>query len=156
MNLLNTSGFVVRAFSELTTLLQEVESVIKSAVASAVSAWGSKQLSALEAEDRLSIACEQAPTSDPVISSLREAFNAIFAVYKPMCDEQKQEVSVWFVSLNDRVGHISLKRTNFVYYPIIPESEYCNQKTEALPHVCWRCMSAQFSSSNSDICTIFL
>jgi hypothetical protein len=40
----------------------------------AVSAWGSRQLAVLEAEDRLSVACEKGLTEDPVLLSLRQAF----------------------------------------------------------------------------------
>ena len=46
------------------------------AVAAAKSAWGERALQDLEAEDRLSVACEKAPTSDPVIGKLRAAFQA--------------------------------------------------------------------------------
>ena len=46
------------------------------AVAAAKAAWGERALQDLEAEDRLSIACEKAPSSDPVISKLRAAFQA--------------------------------------------------------------------------------
>ncbi len=48
----------------------------RQAVAEARSAWGARALPDLEAEDRLSVACERAPTSDPVIASLRAAFQA--------------------------------------------------------------------------------
>ncbi len=44
------------------------------AVAAAKGAWGERQLPELEAEDRLAIACERAPNSDPVIAKLRAAF----------------------------------------------------------------------------------
>lgn len=44
------------------------------AVAAAKGAWGERQLAELEAEDRLAVACERAPTSDPVIAKLRAAF----------------------------------------------------------------------------------
>lgn len=43
-------------------------------MAAAKGAWGERQLAELEAEDRLAIACERAPTSDPVIAKLRAAF----------------------------------------------------------------------------------
>lgn len=46
----------------------------REAVAAAEAAWGSRQLAELEAEDRLAIACERAPTSDPTTASLRKAF----------------------------------------------------------------------------------
>lgn len=40
----------------------------------ATNAWGVRQLSALEAEDRLSIACEKGLTEDSAMLSLREAY----------------------------------------------------------------------------------
>lgn len=51
-----------------------------------------RSLSALEAEDRLSVACEKAPTTDDVIAALRLAFNAMEAEYKAVTDEEKKEV----------------------------------------------------------------
>ena len=45
----------------------------KEAVAAAAAAWG-RDLPELEAEDRLAVACEKAPTVDPVIAQMREAF----------------------------------------------------------------------------------
>jgi len=50
------------------------------------------QLTELEAEERLSLACERAPTEDPVILKLREAYNALAAEYKEVTDFEKAEV----------------------------------------------------------------
>ena len=44
------------------------------AVSAAKQAWGVRKLKELDAEDRLSTACEKAPTSDPATSKLRAAF----------------------------------------------------------------------------------
>ena len=44
------------------------------AVKAAVQSWGSRALPEQQAEDRLAIACEKAPTEDPVTSKLRQAF----------------------------------------------------------------------------------
>ncbi len=52
----------------------EAKDLMKEAVSAAKGAWGERQLPELEAEDRLAIACERAPTSDPVIAKLRAAF----------------------------------------------------------------------------------
>lgn len=41
---------------------------------SAVTAWGTRQLAALDAEDRLSVACEKGYSEDPVTLKLREAY----------------------------------------------------------------------------------
>ena len=46
------------------------------AVEVAKTVWGERALPDLEAEDRLSVACEKAPTSDFVIFKLRAAFQA--------------------------------------------------------------------------------
>lgn len=43
-------------------------------MAAAKAAWGARQLAELEAEERLAIACEKGPTSDPIIAQLRAAF----------------------------------------------------------------------------------
>lgn len=40
----------------------------------AVQTWGLRKLSALEAEDRLSVACEKGKTDDVVILALRQVF----------------------------------------------------------------------------------
>ncbi len=40
----------------------------------AVTTWGVRQLLPLDAEDRLSIACEKGVSEDPVILALRDAF----------------------------------------------------------------------------------
>ncbi len=44
------------------------------AVRAAAAAWGEKMLTALEAEDRLAIACEKGEVSDPTILQLRAAY----------------------------------------------------------------------------------
>ena len=47
------------------------------AVAAAKEAWGVRQLSELDAEERLAMACEKAPTSDHATSKLRAAFRVL-------------------------------------------------------------------------------
>ena len=44
------------------------------AVGAARGAWGERAVTELDAEDRLAVACERAPTQDPVIAKLRAAF----------------------------------------------------------------------------------
>lgn len=39
-----------------------------------MAAWGERTLVELEAEERLAVACERAPTQDPTIAKLRDAF----------------------------------------------------------------------------------
>lgn len=65
-----------RALQDLLTAcpLADQRASLRQAVAAAKSAWGERALQDLEAEDRLSVACEKAPTSDPVIGKLRAAF----------------------------------------------------------------------------------
>lgn len=41
------------------------------AISAAKKAWGTRKLDELEAEERLAIACEKAPTTDPVTQKLR-------------------------------------------------------------------------------------
>lgn len=67
-------------------------STLESAVAFAAETWGEQSLPALEAEDRLSIACEKAPSSDPVTIKLREAFTLLAQEYKVQTELEKQEV----------------------------------------------------------------
>lgn len=55
-------------------LSSETMELMRKAVDSAVETWGASSLNPLEAEDRLSIACEKAPTDDVVIQTLRAAF----------------------------------------------------------------------------------
>jgi preprotein translocase subunit SecA len=64
----------------------------KKAAAGAAEAWGSRQLTPLEAEDRLAVACEKAPTDDATLSQLREVFQALEELYCGECDKQKAEV----------------------------------------------------------------
>ena len=51
-----------------------VSAALAQAVAAAKQAWGERRISELEAEDRLAMACEKAPTPDPATSKLRAAF----------------------------------------------------------------------------------
>jgi preprotein translocase subunit SecA len=70
----------------------DAKQLISSAVKAAVGAWGERQLTELEAEDRLAFACEKAPTSDPTSQKLREAFQALQAEYKVHTETAKAEV----------------------------------------------------------------
>eukprot|EP00933_Yihiella_yeosuensis_P050853 TRINITY_DN48665_c0_g1_i1.p1 TRINITY_DN48665_c0_g1~~TRINITY_DN48665_c0_g1_i1.p1 ORF type:complete len:1337 (+),score=327.26 TRINITY_DN48665_c0_g1_i1:62-4072(+) len=49
-------------------------------------------LTELEAEERLSLACEKAPTDDEVILALRDAYNELARTYKQVTDMEKGEV----------------------------------------------------------------
>jgi hypothetical protein len=52
----------------------EAMAQVKKAVKLAVAAWGERQLNDLEAEDRLSVACEKGITEDEVTLALREGY----------------------------------------------------------------------------------
>ena len=63
-------------------LSSDTKALLKGAVDGAAKAWGERSLSAFEAEDRLSFACEKAPTEDAAIVALRAAFLAVEAEFK--------------------------------------------------------------------------
>lgn len=67
-------------------------SLVENAVQMAVRTWGKTSLTELEAEDRLSYACEKGPTQDEVIANLRSAFESIVREYKIYTEEEKKEV----------------------------------------------------------------
>ncbi|OLQ00253.1 Protein translocase subunit SECA1, chloroplastic [Symbiodinium microadriaticum] len=92
-------------------LTSELQKLVDDAVAGTVEAWTPKEtdlkptsleaaeqivaqgrLTELEAEERLSLACEKAPTSDEAILQLREAYKALTAHYKQITDLEKEEV----------------------------------------------------------------
>jgi protein translocase subunit secA len=60
-----------------TELTKETEKLLKAAVDFAVQTYGERSLSELEAEDKVAIASEKAPTDDPVIQKLREVYNRV-------------------------------------------------------------------------------
>ncbi|MBE9180763.1 preprotein translocase subunit SecA [Oculatella sp. LEGE 06141] len=75
-----------------TDLSRESEQVLKEAVDFAVRQYGERSLPELEAEDRVAIASEKAPTADPVIIKLREAYNSIRAEYERFTRAEHEEV----------------------------------------------------------------
>ncbi|GAX74750.1 hypothetical protein CEUSTIGMA_g2197.t1 [Chlamydomonas eustigma] len=62
------------------------------AVQAAVASWGERKLEVLDAEDRLSVACEKGFTEDSATLLLRQAFQAMLAEYKVVTDKEKAEV----------------------------------------------------------------
>jgi len=64
----------------------------KKAVQAAVASWGIRQLSALEAEDRLSVACEKGVTQDEVTLALRDSFQSLLSEFKTVTEAEKREV----------------------------------------------------------------
>ncbi|MDJ0582239.1 preprotein translocase subunit SecA [Crocosphaera sp.] len=75
-----------------TQLSPETENLIKAAVKFAVDQYGQQSLSELEAEEKIAIASENAPTEDPVIEKLREVYKAIRKEYDAFTDKEQEEV----------------------------------------------------------------
>lgn len=73
-------------------LSEEAEREIDNAVKEAEQRWGERSLPILEAENRLSLSCEKAPTSDSVMQALRNAFSRCMEEYKRYTDAEKEEV----------------------------------------------------------------
>lgn len=71
---------------------EKAEDLVEKACKSAVSSWGSKVLTELEAEEQLAFACEKAPTDDPTMTALRSAFQQLQQEYKAVTEVAKAEV----------------------------------------------------------------
>jgi preprotein translocase subunit SecA len=65
---------------------------LKAAVDLAVNAYGERSLPELQAEDKLAIAAEKAPTDDSVIQALRDAYNQIRHEYESFTDNEHNQV----------------------------------------------------------------
>jgi preprotein translocase subunit SecA len=65
---------------------------LKAAVALAVSTYGERSLPELQAEDKLAVAAEKAPTEDPVIQALRDVYNQIREEYEQHTSAEHNEV----------------------------------------------------------------
>ncbi len=66
--------------------------MLKQAVDFAVQQYGERSLPELEAEDRVAVASEKAPTDDPVIQKLREVYNRIKHEYEDYTTREHDEV----------------------------------------------------------------
>lgn len=75
-----------------TKLSRETEQILKEAVNFAVEQYGEQSLPELEAEEKLAIASENAPTNDPVIQKLREVYKAIQGEYDAFTTREHDEV----------------------------------------------------------------
>ncbi|KAK9067746.1 hypothetical protein SSX86_011857 [Deinandra increscens subsp. villosa] len=73
-------------------LSQETTKVVEEAVGLSANSWGRRSLPELEAEERLSYACEKGPTQDEVIAKLRHSFLEIAKEYKAYTEEEKKRV----------------------------------------------------------------
>lgn len=75
-----------------TPISAEAEELLKEVVNFAVSQYGLQSLTELEAEDKLAIAAEKAPTEDPVIQRLRDVYNLVRREYEVFTAAEHQEV----------------------------------------------------------------
>ncbi len=75
-----------------TQLSPESETMLKDAVNTAVQQYGERSLPELEAEERVAVAAEKAPTEDPVIQKLREVYNKIRQEYEAYTSREHEEV----------------------------------------------------------------
>ncbi len=75
-----------------TQLSKEAEAQLKEAVSFAVKTYGERSLPELEAEDKIAVAAEKAPTNDPVIQKIREVFNRIRKEYEAFTETEHEDV----------------------------------------------------------------
>ena len=75
-----------------TQLSLSTEQLLKTAVSFAVQKYGERSLPELEAEDKIAVATENAPTDDPVIQKLREVYKAIRSEYEEFTSREHDEV----------------------------------------------------------------
>ena len=69
-------------------LSPETEKLIKQAVALAVETYGQQSLSELDAEEKIAVAAEKAPSEEPVILKLREVYQAIHDEYEQVTGKE--------------------------------------------------------------------
>jgi preprotein translocase subunit SecA len=75
-----------------TEISAEAETMLKEVVKFAVSEYGEQSLTELEAEEKLAVAAEKAPTDEPAIQKLREVYNLIRQEYEKFTSAEHQEV----------------------------------------------------------------
>jgi preprotein translocase subunit SecA len=75
-----------------TELNKQTERKLKEAVEFAVQQYGERSLPELEAEDRIAVASEKAPTDDLVIQRLREVYNLVREEYEAFTKREHEEV----------------------------------------------------------------
>ncbi|MGK7947242.1 MAG: preprotein translocase subunit SecA [Xenococcaceae cyanobacterium] len=75
-----------------TELSSETIEKLKETVKFAVQQYGEQSLPELEAEEKIAIAAENAPTNDPVITKLREVYKQIRKEYDRFTDKEHDEV----------------------------------------------------------------
>ena len=75
-----------------TELSPETKASLKEAVDFAVKTYGEQSLSELDAEDKIAVAAEKAPTDDPVIQKLRDVYNEVLDAYEAITSKAHDEV----------------------------------------------------------------
>ena len=75
-----------------TELSKATEQQLKSAVEFAVQKYGDRSLPELEAEEKVAVAAEKAPTDDPVIQKLRDVYKGIREEYEAFTKREHDEV----------------------------------------------------------------
>ena len=75
-----------------TELSAETKSMLKDAVDFAVKTYGEQSLSELDAEDKIAVAAEKAPTDDPVIQKLRDVYNEVLDAYESITSTAHDQV----------------------------------------------------------------
>ncbi len=75
-----------------TDLSSKAEQMLKDSVKFAVEQYGFQSLSELEADEKIAIAAEKAPTEDPVIIKLREVYKLIRSEYESFTDREHDNV----------------------------------------------------------------
>ena len=75
-----------------TKLSKRTEKLLKESVKLAVDEYGFQSLTELEAEEKVAIASENAPTEDPAIQKLREVYQAIRREYDQFTDKEHEAV----------------------------------------------------------------
>ncbi len=73
-------------------LSKESDTLLKEAVTFAVEQLGDRALGELEAEDLVAVASEKAPTDNPVVQKLRDAYTAIRREYEAYTSQEHEEV----------------------------------------------------------------
>ncbi|MFP4133160.1 MAG: preprotein translocase subunit SecA [Halothece sp.] len=75
-----------------TELPKETEQRLKEAVDYAVQEYGLQSLPELEAEEKVAVAAEKAPTEDPVLQNLRQVYREIYDIYEDYTSREHDEV----------------------------------------------------------------
>jgi preprotein translocase subunit SecA len=75
-----------------TQLSKGTEQQLKDAVSFAVQHYGERSLPELEAEEKVAVAAEKAPTDDPVIQKLRAVYKAVRQEYEEFTKREHNEV----------------------------------------------------------------